>query len=68
MDFLQSQPFRRILLLDAKILVHFGSESSLRCLHSFFIHDINFGYDLTRQYDWITDTKNISAISNSTEI
>ena len=34
----------------------------------FFIHDINFGYDLTRQYDWITNENNISVTSNSTEI
>ena len=34
----------------------------------FYIHDINFGYDLTGQYDWINDAKNISALSNSTEM
>ena len=34
----------------------------------FYVHDINFGNDATRQYDWITDVKNISATSNMTEI
>ena len=34
----------------------------------FFIHDINFGYDLTGQYGWIKEAKNVSAPSNSTEV
>ena len=34
----------------------------------FYVHDVNFGNDATGQYDWITDVKNISAISNMTEI
>ena len=34
----------------------------------FYVHDINFGNDATRQYDWITDVKNVSATSNTTEI
>ena len=34
----------------------------------FYIHDINFGYDLTGQYGWIKEAKNVSAPSNSTEV
>ena len=34
----------------------------------FYVHDINFGNDTTREYNWITDAKNTSATSNSTEV